>query len=80
MADVVAVARKVAFEVLQKTEKGGYASDLLLASCEGLDSRDAGLASEIVFGCLRRQAQLDWLIAQGAKRDPRKLDAACASR
>jgi 16S rRNA (cytosine967-C5)-methyltransferase len=76
MADVVAVARKVAFEVLQKTEKGGYASDLLLASCEGLDSRDAGLASEIVFGCLRRQAQLDWLIAQGAKRDPRKLDAA----
>ena len=73
---MVAVARRLAFEILQKTEKGGYASDLLLAACEGIDSRDAGLASEIVFGCLRRQAQLDWLIAEGSKRDPAKLDAA----
>jgi 16S rRNA (cytosine967-C5)-methyltransferase len=73
---MVAIARKVAFQVLQKTEHGGYASDLLLVDCEGLDSRDAGLASEIVFGCLRRQAQLDWLIAQGSKRDPGKLDVA----
>ena len=73
---MVAIARKVAFDVLQKTEKGGYASDLLLSACGALDSRDAGLASEIVFGCLRRQAQLDWLIAQGSQRDPSKLDAA----
>jgi 16S rRNA (cytosine967-C5)-methyltransferase len=73
---VVAIARKVAFDVLLKTEKGGYASDLLLSASVDLDSRDAGLASEIVFGCLRRQAQLDWLIAQASKRAPEKLDAA----
>lgn len=72
---MVAIARKAAFDVLQKTENGGYASDLLLSQSANLNSRDAGLASEIVFGCLRRQAQLDWLIAQGSKRDPARLDA-----
>ena len=33
---MVAVARRLAFEILRKTEKGGYASDLLLAACEGI--------------------------------------------
>jgi 16S rRNA (cytosine967-C5)-methyltransferase len=61
-------ARRIAFDVLMRVEGGGYASDLLLAQSVGLDSRDAGLASEIVFGVLRYRAQLDWLI--GA----RKLD------
>ena len=54
-------ARSVAFDVLRKVSEGGYASDLLRACA--LDSRDAGLASEIVFGCLRYQAQLDHLIS-----------------
>jgi 16S rRNA (cytosine967-C5)-methyltransferase len=39
----------------------------------GLDSRDAGLATEIVFGVLRYQAQLDYLIALHSGR-ARKLD------
>ena len=52
-------ARQVAFDVLRKVHAGGYASDLLLKYSDKLDSRDAGLASEIVFGCLRYQAQLD---------------------
>jgi 16S rRNA (cytosine967-C5)-methyltransferase len=56
----VAAARKTAFDVLRKVEAGGYASDLLREA--ELDARDAGLASEIVFGVLRRRAQLDWLI------------------
>ncbi len=51
-----------AFRVLLRVEDGGYASDLLIRFSKGLDSRDAGLAAEIVFGCLRRQAQLDFLI------------------
>src|SRR5690348_2096217 len=55
-------ARQVAFEVLRKVRAGGYASDLLLKHSGMLEARDAGLASEIVFGCLRRQAQLDHLI------------------
>ena len=55
-------ARQVAFDVLRKVETGGYASDLLLKYSANLESRDASLASEIVFGCLRYQAQLDHLI------------------
>jgi 16S rRNA (cytosine967-C5)-methyltransferase len=55
-------ARKVAFQVLLLVERGGYASDLLRSRSDGLDARDAGLASEIVYGCLRLQGQLDFLI------------------
>ena len=54
-------------------EGGAWASDLLLAHSKDLDSRDAGLAAEIVFGVLRYRAQLDFLIGHfsGA---PSKLD------
>jgi len=69
----ISAARRTAFGVLQKVEGGGYASDLLLRECAALDARDAGLASEIVFGVLRRRAQLDYLIEKHAGR--RKLDA-----
>jgi len=66
-----APARRAAFDILLKTEAGGYASDLLRAAA--LDSRDAGLASQIVFGVLRFRAQLDFLIDYYAGR-ARKLD------
>ena len=59
---MVSRARQVAFDVLRKVHAGGYASDLLLKYSADLESRDAGLASEIVFGCLRYQAQLDHMI------------------
>jgi 16S rRNA (cytosine967-C5)-methyltransferase len=64
----VSPARVAAFDILRKVAAGGYASDLLLSQTAALDSRDAGLASEIVFGVLRYRAQLDYLIG------PRKLD------
>jgi 16S rRNA (cytosine967-C5)-methyltransferase len=70
---VLSPARIAAFEILRKVEVGGYASDLLLRNSAALDPRDAGLASEIVFGCLRYQAQLDFLIDHFAGR-PLKLD------
>ena len=66
-----APARRAAFDILLKTETGGYASDLLRAAA--LDSRDAGLASQLVFGVLRFRAQLDFLIEHYAGR-ARKLD------
>ena len=66
--------RIAAFEILRKVELGGYASDLLLARTASMDSRDAGLAAQIVFGCLRYQAQLDYLAVfysgRGRKLDP----------
>jgi len=75
-----APARIAAFDILRRVDGGGYASDLLLERTAALDSRDAGLASEIVFGVLRFRAQLDYLIELYSSR--RKLDAEvrCALR
>ncbi|MFN7998854.1 MAG: transcription antitermination factor NusB [Bryobacteraceae bacterium] len=69
-------ARLTAFEILTEVEHGGYASDLLLARTAHLDSRDAGLASEIVFGVLRYRAQLDWLIGHYSGKSAGRLDEA----
>ena len=66
-------ARTAAFDILLQVEAGAYASDLLLTRTAALDSRDAGLASAIVFGVLRYRAQLDCLIAHYSAR-PQKLD------
>jgi 16S rRNA (cytosine967-C5)-methyltransferase len=67
----VNIARRIAFQILMRVEAGAWASDLLVAHTQELDSRDAGLVWELVLGSLRRQAQLDFLIARLA---PRKLD------
>jgi 16S rRNA (cytosine967-C5)-methyltransferase len=64
-------ARRIAFQILTRVEAGAWASELLLAHTREFDPRDAGLAWELVFGTLRRQAQLDFVIDQLA---PRKLD------
>ncbi len=70
---MISPARTLAFEVLLDTDRGGYASDLLVARTEHLDSRDAGLAHELVFGCLRYALQLDFLIQHYSGR-PQRLD------
>jgi 16S rRNA (cytosine967-C5)-methyltransferase len=67
--------RSAAFRVLLSVERGGYAADLLYHSLSGLDARDAGLAEEIVFGVLRFQAQLDFLIRHYSGRAGARLDA-----
>jgi len=72
-ASKIAAARLLAFNILRKVDAGGYASDLLLTQSATLDSRDAGLAAELVFGVLRYRAQLDFLIDHYAGK-PRKLD------
>jgi 16S rRNA (cytosine967-C5)-methyltransferase len=56
----VSPAREIAFRVLQRVHGGGYATDLLRR--ESGDPRDLALAESIVLGCLRYQAQLDYLI------------------
>jgi 16S rRNA (cytosine967-C5)-methyltransferase len=70
---LISPARSTAFDILHKVEGGGYASDLLVARSADLQSRDAGLAQEIVFGVLRFRAQLDHLIAHYSGRR-QKLD------
>ena len=67
-------ARAVAFEVLQSVASGAYASDALLEKSRLLSQRDAGLAAQIVFGCLRYQLQLDFLILHYGGRGAPSLD------
>jgi 16S rRNA (cytosine967-C5)-methyltransferase len=74
---MISPARRVAFDILRKVEGGGYASDLLTARSATLESRDAGLAAEIVFGVLRFQAQLDYLIERYSERKQRLDPEVC---
>ncbi len=71
---LISPSRWAAFDVLEAVARGAYASDALLERSRTLDSRDAGLASQIVFGCLRFQAQLDYLILIYSGRKITELD------
>jgi len=71
---VVSPARLVAFDILTLVERGGYASDLLASRSVALETRDAGLASEIVLGSLRYQAQLDFLMERSSGWAAGRLD------
>jgi 16S rRNA (cytosine967-C5)-methyltransferase len=67
----------VAITVLERVaERGAYASRALDAELAraGLDARDAGLATEIVYGALRVLPALDARIAAFLRRDARTLD------
>jgi 16S rRNA (cytosine967-C5)-methyltransferase len=67
-------ARDIAFHILKRVHGGGYASDLLRQECASLDARDAALTETLVFGCLRVQSQLDYLIEHFSGRRQPKLD------
>ncbi len=67
----ISPARRAAFDILMKVERGGFASDLLAALPATFDRRDLNLATELVLGCLRRQSQLDYLIRQFSGRATR---------
>jgi 16S rRNA (cytosine967-C5)-methyltransferase len=72
--------RKIAFEVLLRVEAGGaYASralDAALAQAGALDPREAGLATELVYGTLRRALALDAALAPHSRRPLAELDPA----
>lgn len=66
-------SREVAFRVLERVHRGGFASDALRRESESLSPRDASLAEAIVMGSLRYQGQLDFLISHYSGH-ARKLD------
>src|SRR6185436_15305141 len=64
-------ARAVALDALLMIERQRmFADEALerLAATAGLDARDRALAVELVYGVLRRQATLDWRLAQVSNR------------
>lgn len=66
---MISPARSAAFDILLRVEGGGWASDLLASRTAHLDARDAALASEIVYGAVRRQAQLDFVMRRTSHRE-----------
>jgi 16S rRNA (cytosine967-C5)-methyltransferase len=72
--------RRIAFEVLLRVDAGGaYASralDAALAQAGALDPREGGLATELVYGTLRRALSLDAALAPHSRRPIAALDPA----
>jgi 16S rRNA (cytosine967-C5)-methyltransferase len=73
-------ARRIAFEVLRRVEEGGAwasrALDAALASAGAIDPREAGLATELVYGTLRRALSLDAALAPLSRRSLDSVDPA----
>jgi 16S rRNA (cytosine967-C5)-methyltransferase len=73
-------ARSIAFDVLLRVEEGGaFASralDAALSRAGALPPREAGLATSLVYGTLRRAIQLDAVLAPHASRPLAQLDPA----
>lgn len=73
---MISPARKIAYEVLRRVEaEGAYASDLLHTELgAGAKAEDAGLATELVMGVLRRRKLLDFLLERQLKKPVARLD------
>jgi 16S rRNA (cytosine967-C5)-methyltransferase len=70
-------ARQVAIRALYRVnEEGGYANLLLsqLLAGEKISRRDRALATELVYGTLRWQKRLDWIIGAFSRRPLKLLD------
>jgi 16S rRNA (cytosine967-C5)-methyltransferase len=68
-------ARDVARRVLQRVDEGAYATLALageLGRARAASPADRGLATELVYGVLKRRRRLDWALGRYA---PRGLDA-----
>src|SRR5277367_5010605 len=63
----LAPARTAAFAALLAIDRGAWSAEALAAKSVHLDSRDAGLASDIVFGVLRHQGEIAAILARFAR-------------
>jgi len=73
-------ARSIAFGVLRRVEEGGaFASralDAALAEAGAIEPRESGLATELVYGTLRRALALDDALAPHSRRPLAEVDPA----
>jgi len=78
-----APARQLAARVLERVETDAAFADLALeaeTTRRRVAARDIGLATELVYGTLRWQRYLDWILAPHlapAARRPRRAGCAC---
>jgi 16S rRNA (cytosine967-C5)-methyltransferase len=65
-------SRGIALEILRRVEVDQAYADILLDNAfkrkTGLDSREKGFITELVYGCLRWQGKLDWIINNFSRR------------
>ena len=59
-------ARSAAFDTLLRVHNRSWADEVLRPLANALSTQDAALAHQLTFGCLRHQAQLDFLITHFA--------------
>ncbi len=74
-------ARRIAFDVLHAVNREGAYANIALPKAlrearrsGDIDSRDAAFASELVYGTLRSQGKLDWIIARHLTRPLEETD------
>ena len=71
-------SRELALQIVyQINEEGAYANlalDKALFSCAGLDGRDKGLITEIVYGSVKNRGKLDYVLDQFATTKVKKMD------
>jgi 16S rRNA (cytosine967-C5)-methyltransferase len=70
----LAPARQAAFGALLAVDRGTWSAEALAAKSAHLDPRDAGLASDIVFGTLRHHGELNAVIREYSSRSVDHLD------
>ncbi len=69
-------ARRIAFDVLTRVDEGGYSDlvlDAALSASAGLDPRERALATELVYGVLRRRGSLDFILKAYCRQPLKKL-------
>jgi 16S rRNA (cytosine967-C5)-methyltransferase len=70
-------ARSGAFEILKRVEQGGYADRLLdsfLDRNSGMDPRERGLVTELVYGVLRLRRRLDFALGWFSRQPLSRLE------
>lgn len=67
-------AREISFLVLNRVSAGAYPESLIERHLPSLDERDRGLCTELVYGVLRWQIRLDWIIDGFSKIKSGKLE------
>lgn len=75
LRDARCVALHVLLECQRTREISSVSLERAFREAENLDPRDAGLAREMVAGCIRRRMTLDCLIDPHLRRAPSALDA-----